>query len=63
MSHDLFEEFAGEQVRKLGVRVSNLSFGAETQPSLSAWSDETDSDEKEPPSSGQQSLTDFEGDS
>ncbi|PSP59265.1 DNA polymerase IV, partial [Halobacteriales archaeon QH_7_66_37] len=33
----LFEEFEGEQVRKLGVRVSNLSFAAGDQPSLQQW--------------------------
>jgi len=31
----LFEEFEGDPVRKLGVRVSNLSFSAETQQQLS----------------------------
>ena len=40
----LFEEFAGETVRKLGVRVSNLSFGEESQPSLAEWEGETATD-------------------
>jgi DNA polymerase IV (DinB-like DNA polymerase) len=34
---DLFGEFAGEPVRKLGVRVSNLSFADGEQPSLAQW--------------------------
>ncbi len=72
VAEELFEEFTGERIRKLGVRVSNLSFGSEQQPSLSAWAgrdsaggeggsqrrDRTqDSDERQP--DGQQSLSDF----
>ncbi|WP_254544147.1 DNA polymerase IV [Halomarina pelagica] len=34
---DLAEEFEGETVRKLGVRVSNLTFGERTQAPLDAW--------------------------
>ncbi|QZP38157.1 DNA polymerase IV [Halobaculum magnesiiphilum] len=34
---DLLEEFAGETVRKLGVRVSNLSFAAEEQATLGGY--------------------------
>jgi DNA polymerase IV (DinB-like DNA polymerase) len=34
---DLFGEFAGEPVRKLGVRVSNLSFAEGEQPSRAQW--------------------------
>ncbi|QZX99044.1 DNA polymerase Y family protein [Halobaculum rubrum] len=34
---DLLEEFAGESVRKLGVRVSNLSFAAEEQATLGGY--------------------------
>ena len=34
---ELFAEFAGEPVRKLGVRVSNLSFADEQQPTLAEW--------------------------
>ena len=49
---ELFEEFAGERIRKVGVRVSNLSFGADEQPTLSAFGSEDDED-------GQRSLTDF----
>jgi DNA polymerase IV (DinB-like DNA polymerase) len=36
---DLLAEFAGEPVRKLGVRVSNLSFAEGEQPSLAEWTD------------------------
>jgi len=66
---DLFGEFEGESVRKLGVRVSKLSFGSETQPSLAAWS-QTDAETDEQsskgidseltdPPDGQRSLRDF----
>jgi len=62
----LFEEFAGEEIRKLGVRVSNLSFGSERQPSLAAWSDEsaavngdTADDGDRERHEGQSSLQDF----
>jgi DNA polymerase IV (DinB-like DNA polymerase) len=34
---DLLEEFRDARVRKLGVRVSNLSFSADDQASLAAW--------------------------
>jgi DNA polymerase IV (DinB-like DNA polymerase) len=34
---DLLEEFAGEDVRKLGVRVSNLSFAAAEQATLGGY--------------------------
>lgn len=62
---DLFGEFEGKQIRKLGVRVSKLSFTDEAQPSLDSWSDrepttETDSETADSPQLGQQSLTDFE---
>ena len=61
---ELFEEFAGDPVRKLGVRVSNLSFGDERQPSLAAFEhdDSTDRTERRTDSKtgGQQSLTEFD---
>jgi DNA polymerase IV (DinB-like DNA polymerase) len=62
---ELFEEFAGTQVRKLGVRVSNLSFTSDTQPGLGEWVDEDGSSSSlERPSRdvdrGQRSLTEFE---
>ncbi|MEF8937413.1 MAG: DNA polymerase IV [Halovenus sp.] len=44
---ELFEEFDGEEIRKLGVRVSNLSFGSESQPSLAAFLGETDADSED----------------
>jgi DNA polymerase IV (DinB-like DNA polymerase) len=57
---DLFAEFEGERVRKLGVRVSNLSFGDERQPSLSAWTGERSEDSSDSEDrSGQRSLSDF----
>jgi len=34
---DLLAEFEGDRVRKLGVRVSNLSFADEQQASLESW--------------------------
>jgi len=34
---DLLEEFEGERVRKVGVRVSNLSFEESDQASLDSW--------------------------
>jgi len=40
---DLAREFEGETVRKLGARVSNLSFDAATQSDLRSWERETDS--------------------
>ncbi|WP_277555751.1 DNA polymerase IV [Halobaculum limi] len=36
---DLLTEFEGEEVRKLGVRVSNLSFAAEDQATLGGYED------------------------
>jgi len=61
---ELFEEFEGLPVRKLGVRVSNLSFTTDTQPSLGEWvTEDGDSSSLErPPSTtnGQRSLTEFE---
>jgi DNA polymerase IV (DinB-like DNA polymerase) len=56
VAKELFEEFAGERIRKVGVRVSKLSFGADEQPSLSAFES---ADERES-GNDQRSLTDFE---
>jgi DNA polymerase IV (DinB-like DNA polymerase) len=58
---DLFSEFDGVEVRKVGVRVSNLSFAAGEQASLgdgweSAESDETESEAGGPEDDGQRSL-------
>ena len=75
VASELFAEFDGDEIRKLGVRVSNLSFGSESQPSLAAFSGETDTEsgtpaansgaggqtaETEPPPDGQSSLQDFD---
>jgi DNA polymerase IV (DinB-like DNA polymerase) len=64
---ELFDEFAGDPVRKLGVRVSNLSFADEEQPSLAEWvgdgtpADRPATDDGEPePSEKQHSLTEFD---
>jgi DNA polymerase IV (DinB-like DNA polymerase) len=40
---DLLGEFAGREVRKLGVRVSNLAFAAGEQTALDSWADPADS--------------------
>jgi DNA polymerase IV (DinB-like DNA polymerase) len=67
---DLFEEFEGDAVRKLGVRVSKLSFAEEEQPSLDEWEGANGdgdqdgstarSDRPSPEQLGQRSLTDYE---
>ncbi|WP_338741801.1 DNA polymerase IV [Haloplanus salilacus] len=65
---DLLEEFAGDAVRKLGVRVSNLQFGAADQARLDGWDGEaaggdgTETRERATEGEtgdGQSSLTDF----
>jgi len=72
---ELFGEFAGEPVRKVGVRVSNLSFADEGQASLDSWTgagdrdrdrdrgaddcDGTGSGRTDPPAGGQWSLDEF----
>jgi DNA polymerase IV (DinB-like DNA polymerase) len=72
ISLDLLEEFEDATVRKLGVRVSNLSFDERDQASLDTWEGaaaEGDGDtgsrdirerHRERSSDGQASLTDFE---
>ncbi|AXG06610.1 DNA polymerase IV [Haloplanus rubicundus] len=60
---DLLAEFAGDEIRKLGVRVSNLQFGAAEQARLDGWDDD-EAVEPTPDRSttdGQSSLTDFDG--
>jgi DNA polymerase IV (DinB-like DNA polymerase) len=67
---DLLSEFEEPRVRKLGVRVSNLSFDDRDQASLDAWEqpesdgDDTDSDIRERhrsrSSGGQADLSEFE---
>ncbi|MEF8813008.1 MAG: DNA polymerase IV [Halovenus sp.] len=66
---DLLGEFADDRVRKLGVRLSKLSFGSEEQPSLAAFegasgdSDSTTerrSERQHADTEVQRSLTEFE---
>lgn len=67
---ELFQELEGQPVRKLGVRISNLSFADETQPTLENWSDDAKSGEREnrPDSrtetddsvTGQRSISEYE---
>ncbi|WP_435069621.1 DNA polymerase IV [Haloplanus sp. C73] len=58
---DLLAEFAGESIRKLGVRVSNLQFDAAAQARLDGWSSGGESATESTRSpDGQSSLTDFE---
>ncbi len=62
---ELFEEFEGVPIRKLGVRVANLSFTGETQPQLAEWIDESSSGEspvrpQRNTQPEQRSLNDFE---
>jgi len=68
---DLFEEFEGEPVRKLGVRLSKLSFSDETQQQLSDLSAPADSARTQDSDAvggpngethGQRTLTDYEPD-
>ncbi|WP_338728783.1 DNA polymerase IV [Haladaptatus sp. DJG-WS-42] len=68
VARSLLTEFEGETARKLGVRVSKLSFADEEQASLDSWSggDEVPDEPREKPTldheaarQGQQSLTDF----
>jgi DNA polymerase IV (DinB-like DNA polymerase) len=62
---DLLGEFAGDPVRKLGVRVSNLSFADEDQVSLESWDADAAGDgpdpavDRESVKLGQRSLSDF----
>jgi DNA polymerase IV (DinB-like DNA polymerase) len=58
---DLLAEFAGEPIRKLGVRVSNLQFAAAEQARLDGW-DRADTAECEGdvPLCDQSSLGDFD---
>ncbi|MFC6991454.1 DNA polymerase IV [Haladaptatus sp. GCM10025707] len=58
----LLTEFEGETARKLGVRVSKLSFAAEDQASLDSWG--SDGGEQSTPENharrGQRSLSEFD---
>ena len=57
---ELLEEFHGATVRKVGVRVSNLSFAPTDQADLQGWSAPTDRPER-PQRRGQTSLDGFDG--
>jgi len=65
VAHDLLTEFEGDEIRKLGVRVSNLQFGAAAQARLDGWGDDGDAPAEPTPdrsaTDGQSSLTDFGG--
>ena len=58
---DLLSEFEEDRVRKLGVRVSNLSFDDADQASLDGWegADTTDEDEEVERRDGELPLSDF----
>jgi DNA polymerase IV (DinB-like DNA polymerase) len=64
---DLLAEFEGDEIRKLGVRVSNLQFGAAEQARLDGWDGGDDDDAAaeptpdRPSTDDQSSLTDFGG--
>jgi DNA polymerase IV (DinB-like DNA polymerase) len=63
---DLLAEFAGDEIRKLGVRVSNLQFGAAEQARLDGWGGDDEDAPAEPmpdrpATDGQSSLADFDG--
>ncbi len=55
---DLLGEFEETTVRKLGVRVSNLSFDDRDQASLDSWGDDATTD---PDGDGERSPPEFEG--
>ncbi|MFB6113634.1 MAG: DNA polymerase IV [Halodesulfurarchaeum sp.] len=58
---ELLDEFEGESVRKVGVRVSKLSFSENEQSDLDSWTDRTDSSDtgRSYPRRGQVSLERF----
>ena len=56
---ELFEEFHGTLIRKVGVRVSNLSFAPTDQADLQGWSAPADRSDR-PRRRGQTSLDGFE---
>jgi DNA polymerase IV (DinB-like DNA polymerase) len=60
---DLLGEFADATVRKVGVRLSKLSFAAGEQASLDGWTGDGDGDPGRParPRRGQASLEEFDG--
>ena len=66
VTDDLLREFEGDDVRKVGVRVSNLSFSEADQSKLGAWAGESSDPprvrprETETDPEGQANLGDFE---
>jgi DNA polymerase IV (DinB-like DNA polymerase) len=61
-AQELFDEFEGRRVRKLGVRVSNLSFAETDQADLQSYAEESDSTETaetDPEIRGQASIESF----
>jgi DNA polymerase IV (DinB-like DNA polymerase) len=66
LANELFEEFSGSKIRKLGVKVSNLSFTPETQSQLEEWAVDQTPDEsaegvhQHESETGQRPLSDFE---
>lgn len=59
---DLFEEFAGRRVRKLGVRVSNLTFPESDQAALDGWEGEPPDESDDREIRGQARIESFEPD-
>jgi DNA polymerase IV (DinB-like DNA polymerase) len=57
---DLLEEFADREVRKLGVRVSNLDFADADQASLEGWGEGTANPTWPERRAGQTRLSDFQ---
>jgi len=57
---DLLEEFVDGEVRKLGVRVSKLSFADADQASLDGWDGAETESERSRPRLGQTRLPDFQ---
>ncbi|MFT4944413.1 MAG: DNA polymerase IV (DinB-like DNA polymerase) [Halovenus sp.] len=61
VAEELFAEFLADPVRKLGVRVSNLSFADGEQPSLAEWADPARGETgRNPTDDGQRSLTEYD---
>ncbi|WP_222918559.1 DNA polymerase IV [Natrinema sp. SYSU A 869] len=64
IARDLFTEFEGEPVRKLGVRVANLEFVTADQASLESWERDADSagTEADEVSTDDESMSDTDAD-
>lgn len=61
-AQDLLDEFRGVDVRKVGVRVSNLSFSGGDQMRLESWTDDGGSGEWEGHRGSQASLSEYSRD-